>query len=610
MSIDILGVSAFYHDSAACLVRDGEIVAAAEEERFTRRKGEARFPESAIEFCLSHAGIRPSQLHAVAYYDKPVMTLSRLLQTYLETPFRGHQSFLRSVPIWLNEKLKIPGLIDRSLEGFEGEIYFSRHHESHAASAFFTSPFQDAAILIVDGVGEWASTSIGEGRGNKMKLIKEVRFPHSLGLLYTAFTQYLGFKVNRDEYKVMGLAPYGKPVFKDKILDHVVSLKEDGSIALNLDYFEFVKGLSMINDNLRCLFEREIREPESEIDQFYMDVAASIQAITDESMLRLAREARRLTGLNKICLAGGVALNCVANGLIYREKVFDDMYIQPAAGDAGGAIGAALQVWYQVLDNPRSVTRCDTMKGAYLGPDIDKSAVRTFLDGLRVTYEVIDDRSALAMQLARWIADGYVIGLCQGRMEFGPRALGARSILGDPRDAETQSRINLKVKFRESFRPFAPAVLEERVGEYFDIDIPSPYMLIVMPVKEERRCNQATNDSTEGLAKLKLVRSDVPAVTHVDYSVRLQTVTEERNGFFHDVIEQFYQLTGCPMIVNTSFNVRGEPIIMDHEHAYNCFMKTDIDILVIDNFVVLKPAVAEKMQDKESRQELFARDGA
>ncbi len=608
MSTYILGVSAFYHDSAACLVKDGEIIAAAEEERFTRRKGEARFPKSAIEFCLSHAGIRPSQLHAVAYYDKPVMTFSRLLQTYLETPFRGHQSFLRSVPIWLNEKLKIPSLIDGALDGFDGEIYFSRHHESHAASSFFTSPFEDAAILIVDGVGEWASTSIGEGRGNTLRLIKEVRFPHSLGLLYTAFTQYLGFKVNCDEYKVMGLAPYGRPVFKDKILEHVVSLKDDGSIALNLDYFEFVKGLTMINDKLGGLLGKGVREPESELEQFHMDVASTIQHITDESMLRLAREARRVTGHNKICLAGGVALNCVANGLIYRENVFDDMYIQPAAGDAGGAIGAALQVWYQVMGNSRTVTESDTMKGAYLGPEINRADVHSYLDRLQIDYQVMGDRAALARQLAEWIAGGFVIGLCQGRMEFGPRALGSRSILGDPRDPETQSRINLKVKFRESFRPFAPAVLEERTREYFDIKIPSPYMLIVMPVKDEHCCNQSTNEAAAGLAKLKLVRSDVPAVTHVDYSVRLQTVTKERNGFFYDIIDQFYQLTGCPMIVNTSFNVRGEPIVMDHEHAYNCFTNTDIDILVIDDCVVSKPSVAERLGSRVLNPQL-ARDG-
>jgi carbamoyltransferase len=586
----VLGISAFYHDSAACLLRDGTIIAAAEEERFSRKKGDARFPREAVAYCLKAGGIAAADLSAVAYYDKPVTTFSRLLQSYLEFPLKSFSSFRRSIPIWVNEKLKIPKIIDGQLPGFNGEIYFCKHHESHAASAFFCSPFEEAAIIIVDGVGEWACTSLGKGSANHVEMLKEAHFPHSLGLFYSAMTQYLGFTVDLDEYKVMGLAPYGEARYLNKLLDEVVDLKPDGSLALNLKYFDYVHGLSMINDNLAELFSEPARNPESRLQQFHLDFAASVQALTTEAMLRLSRTVKTLTGANKLCLAGGVALNCVANGAIYREGKFDDIYVQPAAGDAGGAIGAALQVWHQLLGHPRIQPLTDTMNGAYLGPDIDNREVEKYLAEIGAFYRKFDPET-LPLQIARWLSAGYIVGLCQGRMEFGPRALGARSILGDPRDPRNQSRINLKIKYRESFRPFAPAILEERVKEYFDIDIPSPYMLIVMPVVEHKQLGREMDATVSGLDKLRVVRSDVPAVTHVDYSVRLQTVTRQRNGFFYDVVKSFYEMTGCPMIVNTSFNLRGEPIICDHRDAYHCFVMSDIDILVLGSCVVTKPKI-------------------
>ncbi len=586
----ILGISAFYHDSAACLLKDGEIIAAVEEERFSRKKGDDRFPSNAVAYCLAEAGISGSKLDAVAYYDKPIQTFSRLLQSYLEYPFNSYRSWRRSLPVWAQEKLKIPKLIDDSIPGFKGEIYFTRHHESHAASTFYCSPFETAAILIVDGVGEWACTSIGEGNSHGLKLLKEVRFPHSLGLFYSGMTQYLGFAVDMDEYKVMGLAPYGEPKYVSQLLDKVIDLKPDGSLALNLEYFDYPHGLTMINDRLSVFFGYPARSSEAKLDQFYTDVAASVQAITVEAMLRLARTAKKLTGHRQLCLAGGVALNCVANGAIYRDGQFDDIYIQPAAGDAGGAIGAALQVWHQAMGQPRGEPRAERMRGGYLGPAVRDAAVVPYLDGLGVHYVKLS-AAELPGKVARWIAAGYIIGFCHGHMEFGPRALGARSILGDPRDPENQSRINRKVKYRESFRPFAPAILEDHVRDFFDINIPSPYMLMVMPLREERRRNRQENVEAQGLDKLRVVRSDVPAVTHVDYSVRLQTVTAQRNPMFHRVVAEFYELTGCPMIVNTSFNVRGEPIVCDHEDAYRCFRMTDIDILVLDTCVVAKPGL-------------------
>jgi len=490
----------------------------------------------------------------------------------------------------VREKLQIPKLIDTHIPGFAGEIFFTRHHEAHAASTFLCSPFDEAAIVVVDGVGEWACTSIGEGRGNEVRLLKEVRFPHSLGLFYTAMTQYLGFKVNSDEYKVMGLAPYGEPKYVGQILGEVLDLKPDGSLALNLNYFDFAFGLTMINDRLGRLLGRPERAPESKLDQFHIDVAASVQAITTDAMLRLARTAKALTGHRRLCLAGGVALNCVANGAIYREGIFEDIYIQPAAGDAGGAIGAALQVWHQAMGHLRDTESGDRMRGAYLGPRITNDTVIPYLDRVGAYYSRLTE-DELPAKVAAWLAAGHIVGFCHGRMEFGPRALGARSILGDPRDPYNQSRINRKVKYRESFRPFAPAILQEYVRRYFDIHIPSPYMLLVMPIRGERRCREVECAEASGLDKLRVPRSEVPAVTHVDYSVRLQTVTREYNPMFYRIITEFNRLTGCPMIINTSFNVRGEPIVCDHEDAYRCFLMTDIDILVLDSCVVAKPGV-------------------
>lgn len=589
MATTILGLSAFYHDSAACLIRDGEIVAAAEEERFSRVKGDSRFPRKAVEYCLAEAGILAHELDAVAYYDKPIQTFSRLLQSYLEYPWSSYASFTASMPLWVHQKLKIPSVIDSNLEGYSGPIYYSRHHESHAASAFFCSPFEEAAIVIVDAVGEWAVTSVGSGRGNTLTLEKEVRFPHSLGLFYSAMTQYLGFKVNEDEYKVMGLAPYGQPKYEALLRDHVIHVKDDGSVALNLEHFRFPYGLSMNTRELAHTLEQKARGADEPIEAFHMDMAASVQAITTDVVIRLAKTAQKLTGSRNLCLAGGVALNCVANGALYSEGLFDDLYIQPAAGDAGGAIGTALQVWHQVMDKPRASGR-DLMNGACLGPAIDTAQVPVYLNNLDCeSIEVAEDE--LPSRIAQWIAAGNIIGLAHGRMEFGPRALGSRSILGDPRDPEAQSRINQKIKFRESFRPFAPAILESHAHEWFDLSIPSPYMLLVLPLKEERQQNREMNDERSGFDKLGVVRSDVPAITHVDYSVRVQTVNEERNGFFYRIVKAFHGQTGCPMIINTSFNVRGEPIVCDHEDAYYCFKMTDLDILVLGNRVITRAGV-------------------
>ncbi len=590
MPVYIAGISAFYHDSAACILRDGELIAAAQEERFSRIKGDARFPAHALRYCLSHAGIDGSRLDMVAYYDKPIMTFGRLLQTYLEYPLTSYRSFKVSIPKWVKEKLRIPKIIDENIPGFEGEIVFCRHHESHAASAFFTSPFEEAAIVVVDGVGEWACTSVGAGRGNSLQLLKEVRFPHSLGLFYSAMTQYLGFKVNFDEYKVMGLAPYGKPKYVDLLTSEVLDLKSDGSLSLNLEYFDFPQGLTMINGRLGELLGQPQREQGQELTQFHMDVAASVQSITTETMIRLARTARSITGLSNLCLAGGVALNCVANGIIYREGIFDNIYIQPASGDAGGAVGAALQAWHQVMGKPLHVTGRDGMSSAYLGPSVKNGEVIPYLESLGVEFLTLAVED-LPESVARWIAQGHIIGFCHGRMEFGPRALGHRSILGDPRDPDNQTRINRKVKFRESFRPFAPALLEEYAAELFDLRIPSPYMLMVMPLKPKWRKAERENAEKQAMERLHVVRSHVPAVTHVDYSVRIQTVSKTHNDVFHAIVSAFHKLTGCPMIVNTSFNVSEEPIVCDHHDAYWCFAMTDIDILVLDTCVLVKPGV-------------------
>jgi len=588
----ILGISAYYHDSAACLVRDGQIVAAAQEERFTRKKHDHRFPESAVEYCLREAGIGPEQLDFVAFYDKPLQKFERLLETYLDYAPRGLRSFLMAMPLWLGEKLWTKDQIRKSCRT-NAKILFTEHHESHAASAFFPSPFESAAILTIDGVGEWATSSYGRGSGHEIDLFAETRFPHSLGLLYSAFTYYTGFKVNSGEYKVMGLAPYGEPKYVQRILDTLVDIADDGSIRLNMDYFEYAHGLTMTNGAFDTLFGGPPRKAESQLTQREMDLARSIQDVTEIAMLRMANHVHRETGEKALCMAGGVALNCVGNGRILREGPFEKIWIQPAAGDAGGALGAALSVWYQYLVNdrsPESFTRCqsDAMHGSLLGPRFTDQEIERYLTSVGASYQKLDDR-CLIHETARRLAEEKVVGWFQGRMEFGPRALGARSIIGDPRSPRMQSVMNLKIKFRESFRPFAPSVLRERVGDYFDMACDSPYMLLVAPVREHIRFAMTPDqERLFGIDRLNVPRSTIPAVTHVDYSARVQTVRREDSPRYHALLSEFDRLTGCPVIVNTSFNVRGEPIVCTPEHAYRCFMRTGIDTLVLENFLLDK----------------------
>ncbi|MFL6230108.1 MAG: carbamoyltransferase [Pyrinomonadaceae bacterium] len=610
----ILGISAYYHDSAACLVRDGRVVAAAQEERFTRKKHDQDFPVNAVEFCLKHAGITGQALDHVAFYDKPLLKFERLLETYIDYAPRGFRSFLMAMPVWIKEKLWIREQIAERCEGYQGKVLFTEHHESHAASAFFPSPFESAAVLTMDGVGEWATSSYGYGRGNELHLLKELHFPHSLGLLYSAFTYYTGFKVNSGEYKVMGLAPYGEPRYVRQILDELVDLKEDGSLRLNMKYFNFAEGLTMTSDRFDELFGGKPRQPESELTQREMDLARSVQEVTEEAMLRMARHAHRETGEKNLCLAGGVALNCVGNGRILRESPFENVWIQPAAGDAGGALGAALSVWYQYLANERDVEsvrngHADGMRGSYLGPEFTPAEIRAFLDSVGASYRRVE-QTELAETVARLLADEKVVGWFNGRMEFGPRALGARSILGDPRSPRMQSQMNLKIKFRESFRPFAPSVLRERVADYFEMDCDSPYMLLVAPVREHLRVPVTdAEESLFGVEKLNVPRSVIPAVTHVDYSARVQTVRREDNPAYYDLIAAFGQLTGCPVVVNTSFNVRGEPIVCTPEQAYTCFMRTEMDCLVLGEFVLEKQAQdASAYADDTAWQEEFQLD--
>ena len=599
--VNILGISAFYHDSAACLVRDGVIIAAAQEERFTRKRHDEAFPEHAISFCLDHAGISADDLDHVVFYDKPLLTFERLLETYIEYAPRGFRSFIKAMPVWLSEKLWTRERIQK-LMGFDGKVLFTEHHRSHAASAFFPSPFDSAAILIMDGVGEWATSSYGLGTGNTIDLMAELRFPHSIGLLYSAFTYFTGFKVNSGEYKLMGLAPYGEPRFVDKILDHLVNLKDDGSLRLNMEYFDFATGLRMTNGRFADLFGGPAREPESPITQREMDLASSIQHVTEIAMLRMANHLHRETGETNLCLAGGVALNCVGNGRILRESPFESIWIQPAAGDAGGALGAALSVWYEYLENDRVADGRDSMSASRLGPAYTKDA-RSRLDALGAVYTELP-HDQLVDHTANLLAEGKVIGWFQGRMEFGPRALGARSILGDPQSPDMQSRMNLKIKFRESFRPFAPVVTRENVSEYFELDTDSPYMLLVAKVAEARRVGNSDGDAV-GLDKLKEVRSTLPAVTHVDHSARVQTVSPEDDPRFHSLIKRFGDITGSPVLINTSFNVRGEPIVCTPEDAFNCFMRTGMDHLVIENFMLDKaqqdPSLIDS--DQEWQQE-------
>jgi carbamoyltransferase len=583
----ILGISCFYHDSAACLVRDGDVVAAAQEERFTRKKHDPRFPKNAIGYCLEETGITAQDLDYVVFYDKPFLTFERLLMSYLTVAPKGLRSWLQAMPLWLGQKLHIPKVIKRET-GYEGDVLFTEHHEAHAASAFYPSPFDEAAILTIDGVGEWATGSYGFGKNRDITLLKELHFPDSVGLLYSAFTYFTGFRVNSGEYKLMGLAPYGVPRYKDLILSKLVDMKEDGSIRLDLSYFDFVGGLRMTNSRFSRLFGGPPRKPEGEITQREMDIAASIQAVTEEIVLCMVNHVHQETNQKNLCLAGGVGLNCVANGRILRQGPFEDIWIQPAAGDAGGAMGAALSVWHRYLGNERPSPRgYDRQHGSYLGPRFPTETVRTFLESKGYPYHELQPEKR-ARSVAQQIAEGKIVGYMAGRMEFGPRALGARSILGDPRREDTQTTMNLKIKYRESFRPFAPSVLEERASAYFDTDRPSPYMLLVAGVKKERRFAQPSRDGMPMLERLHLKRSDIPAVTHLDYSARLQTVNKGDKPDYHEIISEFEKLTDCAVIVNTSFNVRGEPIICTPEDAYRCFMRTEMDVLVIEDCILFK----------------------
>ena len=601
----ILGISAFYHDSAAALIVDGRIVAAAQEERFTRKKHDASFPENAIAYCLSEAGLAPEDLDYVGFYDKPLVKFERLLETYLAFSPAGLKSWLTLLPNWLKTRLHLPRVIKKGLDGkYRRRIVFPEHHESHAASAFFPSPFAEAAILTVDGVGEWATASYGTGRDNHIELTHEMHYPHSLGLLYTAFTYYCGFRINSGEYKLMGLAPYGEPKYADRILEHLVDLRPDGSLAMHLEHFNYCQGLTMTSSKFHALFDGPPRAPESPLTERHMDIAASVQAVTEEAMLRMARHVHETTGMRHLCLAGGVALNCVANGRVLREGPFDEVWIQPAAGDAGGALGVALLIWHQLLDNPRTHDQLDCQGGSYLGPEFSNDQVREFLDSAGAVYRQFDDAEELCHHVAELIADEKVIGWMQGRMEFGPRALGGRSILGDARSTRMQSVMNLKIKFRESFRPFAPSVLQERVDEFFEMrpGEQSPYMLLVADVKPEKRLPLAESDQApRGLDKLKVQRSHVPAITHVDNSARVQTVDPQRHGRYYRLLKAFDEQTGSPVLINTSFNVRGEPIVCTPEEAWRCFMATNMDVLVIEDFVMLKdqqPGATEHETDE------------
>jgi carbamoyltransferase len=588
MSTSILGISAYYHDSAACLVQDGRIVAAAQEERFSRKKGDSAYPDAAIRFCLERGGVRAQELDAVAFYDKPFLKFERIMETYQSVAPRGLRSFLKAAPLWMTERLHLEKRLRDSLD-YDGLMLFAEHHESHAASAFYPSPFREAAILTMDGVGEWATTSIGIGTDADIALVRELHWPDSLGLLYSAFTYFTGFKVNSGEYKVMGLAPYGRPRYVDAIYSELMDLREDGSFRMNQSYFNYLSGLTMTSPRLEALFDGPPRAPEAPLTQREMDLARSVQEVTEEVMLRMARTAHRVTGSKQLCLAGGVALNCVGNGRVLREGPFESLWIQPAAGDAGGALGVALLAWHRHFEGGRTVcTEGDAMQGAYLGPDHGDEEIRGYLDRVGAKYR-LPPAADFPAHVAALLADEQVVGWFRGRMEFGPRALGARSILADPRSPRMQAQLNLKIKFRESFRPFAPSILADRAADYFDLDARSPYMLLVAPVREQRR--HAMPDEAQGLWGIDLLnipRSDVPAITHVDYSARVQTVHRETNPDYHALLTAFDALTGCPMLVNTSFNVRGEPIVCTPADAYRCFMRTDMDYLVLGPYVLRK----------------------
>ena len=604
---NILGISAFYHDSAAALVRDGEVFAAAQEERFSRRKHDDGWPGDAIAYCLGEAGIDASGLDAVVFYEKPLLKFDRIIETFLaEAPF-GLRHFLRGVPLWARQRLHIHKQIRRELGGgFRGRLLFNQHHQSHAASAFYPSPFEEAAVLTIDGVGEWATTTIAHGKGNRVEILKEIHFPHSLGLLYSAFTYFCGFRVNSGEYKLMGLAPYGDPVWADTIRRELIDVAEDGAFQLKMENFHYTRGQTMTGKAFERLFDGPARKPESPITQREMDLAASVQVVTEEIMLRLAQRALEMTGCRNLCLAGGVSLNCVGNGKILRSGIVDDLWIQPAAGDAGGALGAALEVWHGFFGGERKPASRDAMKGSLLGPSWSNEEIAGILDGLGAKYTTYSDAD-LPGAVAELIATENVVGWFWGRMEFGPRALGSRSILGDARSEKMQSVMNLKIKFRESFRPFAPCVLAERVGEWFELDRESPYMLLVAPVHEKHRLNGSDKDDLTGLDRLKRVRSAVPAITHVDHSARVQTVDRERHGMYYNVIRAFEEKTGCPVIINTSFNIRGEPIVCRPQEAYRCFMLTHMDALVLGNHVLLK-ADQPPMEGAEAYRSQFKLD--
>ncbi len=611
--MNILGISAYYHDSAACLVQDGRIVAAAQEERFSRRKHDSSFPHHAVRYCLAEGDVARDGIDAVVFYDKPLTKFGRILKTYYAVAPRGLRSFLMAIPLWLREKLWISAGIEQSLQaagvGKARRLYFCEHHESHAASAFFASPFESAAILVLDGVGEWATASLGRGRGNQLDIHDELHFPHSLGLLYSAFTYFTGFRVNSGEYKLMGLAPYGQAKYVDRIKEHLIDIREDGSFRLNMDYFGYVDGLTMTNERFADLFDGPPRQPESPLTRREMDLARSIQVVAEEIVLKQGIHAHRVTGERHLCLAGGVALNCVANGRLLREGPFDYIWIQPAAGDAGGALGAALYLWYHVLGNERQVdNEHDQMQGAYLGPAYTDEEIGEWLDAHDIPYQHLGD-GELEAKVATLIDEQNVVGLFQGRMEFGPRALGNRSIIGDARSVKMQSILNLKIKYRESFRPFAPSCLEERIGDYFEIDRPSPYMLLVAQVQGDRCLGRDTRESDEDIiARVNEARSDVPAITHVDYSARIQSVARRTNPRYHGIIDAFAARTGYGIIINTSFNVRGEPIVCTPSDAYRCFRRTEMDYLALGGYLLAKTAQPEWVDGAGDWQEEFPLD--
>lgn len=607
----ILGISAFYHDSAATLIKNDEIIAAVQEERFSRIKQDESFPKESIKYCLNEAGITLDDLDYISFYDKPFIKFERLLETYLSEAPKGFKSFLMSMPIWLKDKLFLketlarefkslyedlnPNLKNNEYKNFKTNIFqkimFGEHHQSHASSTFYPSPYEESAILTIDGVGEWTTTSLAYGKGNSIEFLKEISFPHSLGLLYSAFTYYLGFKVNSGEYKVMGLAPYGKAVYSKIIKDYLIDIKEDGSFKLDMNYFNYTTGLTMTNDKFNKLFGSSPRKREGELTQREMDLAASLQEVTEEIILKLVKHAKEVTGSKNLCLAGGVALNCVANGKLLKENIFENIWIQPASGDAGGSLGGAYAIYYQELNNKRTIDPnvLDKMQGSYLGPKFSKIEIEQYLDGVNAKYSYIENENELVDTISSELVNGKIIGWHYDRMEFGPRSLGHRSILGDARDKNMQSVMNLKIKYRESFRPFAPSILKEKVNEWFEFNVDSPYMLFVAPVRKEK-CYQITDEENNlfGIEKLNIVRSEIPAVTHIDYTARIQTVHKQTNLRYHKLISKFEEKTGCPVLINTSFNVRGEPIVCSPEDSYRCFMRTEIDILVIDNFILYK----------------------